>query len=309
LKARREKLGELASRVENLEETMRQVFPTEDSRIAHANQAWEAFEAYRKNIHRLVDNPGQENRAEGESVAAQTNKVDHLLEEMRKIKTDLEKRGGKDPNTTAFLVGMASTYLGLFIAGNIGGRVKSTSLQNLNNRATLLAVGSVPFQTIANLGHLFLTDKHLDWLSIKTIFPRKYMSTAVAIGLTPGEFVPLQWGIALADLGKSLAGKVPEAPKQNWPSLTQVRSFQEATRQAINFGFNALVLRQNIKLQHILGLGINLATAAATATVGGVAAAASGGATTTGATTAAAAVAARLRSLPRPQTQGLGLSR
>jgi hypothetical protein len=234
--------------------------PRQDNRLAIVNDSLKAFDAYRKNLSRLVDNPSQENIAE-EGVAAETDKVNHLLEEMQRIRTDLDRSGGTDPKTIAFFAGMASTYIASILAGNIGGAVKSTSLQDLNVRATLNAVGSVPAQTFANLGHLLFKDN-----PARSERTQNFISILRAIGPTPAEFVPLQWAISLSDMAKSLAGKVSEAPAQNWPSLPEVRSLQELTRQVINVGFNVIALGEKVRAQHIGGLIVNVVgTAAATA--------------------------------------------
>jgi hypothetical protein len=63
-----------------------------------------------------------------------------------------------------------------------------------HNGEVASAVGSVPAQTFANLGHLLFKDN-----PARSERTQNVISILRAIGPTPAEFVPLQWAISLSD--------------------------------------------------------------------------------------------------------------
>jgi hypothetical protein len=236
--------------------------PVSTEGTAHDGFIEDAIKAFRDHQEHLQGLLAiQEHASADHEIAAQMDKVTNLLSEMEGIKKDLEVNGGTNYKALGFYLGMGAVYTGAILAGNVGQSTSLETLKNLNLRATLNAVGSVSAQTLANLGHLVLKDK--PGVGKWTRFLKSW---GIAAAITPAEFVPLQWGIALSDLGKSLAGRTPEAPAQNWPALPEVRAIQEFTRLAINIGFNVIALGEKLKPEHVVGLSINgVATAAGTA--------------------------------------------
>jgi hypothetical protein len=180
------------------------------------------------------------------------DKVTQLIQEMESINEDMEKAAGRNYSKIAFYTGMGTTYFGGAFLGNIGPLIKVPGLENLNVRATINALASVPAQTLANLGHLKRKEK--PGTSKTTRFIK---SQAIAAPLTPPEFLLMQWGFVLSDLGKALAGKTRTAPAQSYPALPEIRSMQEFLRLLISVLFTKYALGYELKPQHAVGLGIN----------------------------------------------------
>jgi len=168
--------------------------------------------------------------------------LDDVLVEMRNIDETLQKNGGAGPLAIGIGAGASALYGALLVLGNV-------KQKNLNHRALINALASVMPQTAANLGHLFFKDnpKH-------GAFKKVFISWARTIPPAIFEFVPLQWAVILAHQAKSLAGKAPGAPRQNFPPLSDIRLAQESVRLFSGITFSNVALGEKWRPQHIWAL-------------------------------------------------------
>jgi hypothetical protein len=201
---------------------------------------------YRQQLDQLTV-PGN-----GEDVAEARTSMDLLLQKLEGLKEELERSGGRDPKTMLFFGTMSLAWFAS-LGGTIGaGLSPDPQLRNPNARGTVAAAGSVIGQTFAQLLHLAIKENPNHGPVARTA-----ISTGISIGGTLFEFSLQQLGFALADQGKALAGKVPEAPERFWPTKPQMRTIMETLRMLLTVAFTNKVLGEKIEGHHLAATAIS----------------------------------------------------
>lgn len=184
------------------------------------------------------------------------NNLDDLRNTLKGIQEDLEKQGGKDPKTIGFAIGMLMTYTMPIILGNVGQLTNVKGLQSVATRGALNIIGSVSAQTAANLGHFLVKENKADSDTMAHI-----KKTAVAIGITPAEFIPLILGLLFMDKAGDMSAAMGD--KTPWPRPGTLRVIQELGRSLYTTLFTNLTMGTAVTMKDIVGISFQAATAAA----------------------------------------------
>lgn len=209
-------------------------------------------------------------RGDPEQDQEQLSKLDKVLDTLKAASADLQRHGGRDPNTFYLIAGMTAMVAvlgGLGFAGNkVGGALSQIPL-----RGALITLASGPGQTIGNAASYVFDVKAMSRTLTRFMGMDARRAPAMEGFLKWGmaasiisvfEFPLLVAGITFSDKAADLAGKDPRSVANHPLTVPVVRGLQELYKALAGPTINRFMAGEALHWNHVIGAVGNAATQA-----------------------------------------------